>query len=348
MHSSSKSRGFTLVELLVVIAIIGILIGMLLPAVQQVREAARRISCSNNARQLALACINYESSNSGFPCGSQGFVTSGRAPHIPWGLQGRETPVPPNLWDSRWETDRNGPYRDNMTSWGYFILPWIEQTALFEAIPANTAWGEDMLDANGNVLSATVIPGHICPTDSAGDFNESYFSRDLEDTNIRNAKSNYIACTGVDTAFGTSGTGHTDPSNAACWGIMRANSRTSFGEMLDGASNTILIGERTSLPEDNLFSGQQGGLWIGHMRAQNTPVFTFAGYSWGGHASLEDATSHIVNGTARARNAASSEHPGGANVALGDGSTHFLSDNLSNEVFAPLCAMADGAVVPDF
>ena len=119
----SRRIGFTLVELLVVIAIIGILIGMLLPAVQQVREAARRTQCANNSRQLALAILNYESANQRFP------------PAI-------------NSESSRGRLDA-GPVIENPSQaddgvqqgWGFFILPFLEQNALAEQFDTATANG---------------------------------------------------------------------------------------------------------------------------------------------------------------------------------------------------------------
>ena len=252
----SSSRGFTLVELLVVIAIIGILIGMLLPAVQQVREAARRISCSNNSRQLAIACINYESSFGRFPCGSNFVVSDGVQPH-----------VPPSRWDNRSGTD----YAGNFASWGFYILPWLEQQNMFDGFPQNTSWGEDIVDSNGNALSATQLPSFICPSDAGPNFNETYFTAGQP---VRNGKSNYIACTGVDAGdgigTGNPGSGHTDPDGLAApyWGIMRVSSRTTYSQITDGASNTILIGERTS--EVGTFaSGQQGAIWMGSVARLN-------------------------------------------------------------------------------
>ena len=339
MRYKSKLRGFTLVELLVVIAIIGILIGMLLPAVQQVREAARRISCSNNSRQIALACINYESSNGAFPCGSQGVESNGVPSHIPW-----------ENWDNRVGSGFEG----NFTAWGYHILPWIEQTALFNAVPANTSWGEDFVDANGKSLSSTVIPGYICPSDSAGELNEFYFTSGQE----MNAKSNYIACVGNNLGDGISlspnstRSSHTDPGFAGSWGIMRINSTTSFGEIVDGASSTILIGERTSEVGTTAI-GQFGAIWMGSINFRRiiVPVrlAIFSGYAWAGETNdNEDPTTHVVNGLAKARAVATSEHPGGAIVSLADGSTHFLSDNLANEILVNMAAMNDGSVVTQF
>ena len=343
MHSRS-SRGFTLVELLVVIAIIGILIGMLLPAVQQVREAARRVTCMNNSRQIALACINYESSRGNFPCGANlDIVVNGVRPHIPVGS-----------WNNRIGTD----YDRNFPAWGFYILPFLEQQNLFEAFPVNTSWGEDMLDASGNPLTATVIPAYICPTESSGDWNEFYFTMGQD---VRNAKSNYIACTGVDAgsgrvfrsfrADGIEGTelvtNHTNPNNeiaAPFWGIMRVSSRTNPGEITDGLSNTILIGERSNELGTSV-SGARGATWIG---TNNNIPFIFPEYSWGGHGSWEDPIGSLINGFNKQTAVATSEHPGGAVLSFADGSTHFMSENLAVDVLNYLCAMFDGAVVPNF
>ena len=341
------SRGFTLVELLVVIAIIGILIGMLLPAVQQVREAARRISCTNNSRQIALACISYEGAFGNFPCGANfRFASDGVEPH-----------VPRNIWNNRDDTAFEG----NMLSWGFYILPFLEQQNLFDAFPADTSWGEDMLDVNGNPLSATIIPTYICPSDSGPDHNPFYFTVGQD---VRNGKSNYIACTGVDVSDGIGiqqtvriVDSHTNPNGSVDWGVMRTSSRTTYGEIGDGASNTILIGERASEVGPIFGGNRQGGaLWIGTVNSRNNGDhtnpsmggLTFAGYSWGGIGTWENATSNIINGTAVARSVANSEHPGGAVVTFADGSAHFMSENLPNDVLNFLSLMVDGEVVPSF
>ena len=327
MRSNSKPNGFTLVELLVVIAIIGILIAMLLPAVQQVREAARRIQCTNNSRQIALACINYESAMGHFPCGSQGVFSNGVDPHL-------------SNFDRRLGT----PYEDNFLGWGYFILPFLEHENLFDAIPGNRTWGEDDLDANGNSLSASIVPTYICPSDSTDDVNDYY---NTQDQDVLNGKSNYIACTGTGTGPGDGfSTTHTNSEFSDGWGIMRTNSRTEFGQIQDGASNTMLIGERTGL-EGELFNGQHGAIWIGSLDRDNHEEFVFAGYAWGGHASLElGGEGFLVNDRRVESSVASSEHIGGAVVSYGDGSAHFLSDNLANQVLTALCSMNDGRVVP--
>ena len=343
MRSNSPPKGFTLVELLVVIAIIGILIGMLLPAVQQVRESARRTQCLNNSRQIALACINYESARGVFPPGCN--------------LPSRGEPIL-SSWDSRNGTN----FQANNVSWGYFILPNLEANNIFDAIPANTAWGEDFLTSNGESVTGQVIPTFICPSDSGGDFNETYFTTGQ---NQRNAKSNYIACTGWRMVSGGVNAGETInrqtfvefgtpcPFNPGGWGIMRANSRTTIANVVDGVSNTILIGERSSLPEEasdgnnSLFTDQQGAIWIGGMNPDNVDNSSIEGYSWGGYTD-EREPDFAVNGGARSRSVASSEHPGGAVVAFGDGSTHFLSDNLDASTFVALSTMYGAESVSDF
>lgn len=323
MRSTSRRQAFTLVELLVVIAIIGILIGMLLPAVQQVREAARRATCMNNSRQLALACLNYESAHQHFPPGTNY-----------WAQNDTER------FDAPWNNRGSTPWTGNYGGWGYYILTFIEQNNLFDAFPTRTAWGEDMLDGNGNVLIASILPSFICPSDVGdSDLNNTYFTKDQD---IKTGKSNYIACTGRNTWAGN----QTRSSSSDLWGIMRINSRSTFSSITDGSSNTILLGERTS--EAGSFNGQmQGAIWMGRMHSNNTsvPVADGGNYGWGGRAG---GNIYVVNGAAKSRMVASSGHTQGAICALADGSAHFLSDNLSNTTLQFLCQMQDGNIVQNF
>ena len=186
-----RKRGFTLVELLVVIAIIGILIGMLLPAVQQVREAARRTECMNNMRQLGLATLNYESAFMEFPPATQRNST-GRTDVRGVAPRRRPTASDPN--DAR------------KFSWGTFILPFIEQNNLNDQLKVATrSWDdrwESAVDANGNFLCTEIIAGFICPSDASpdGDSNSYYTSVRTNGSGVDgglSGKSNYIGVAGL-------------------------------------------------------------------------------------------------------------------------------------------------------
>jgi len=325
MRSNSSRRGFTLVELLVVIAIIGILIGMLLPAVQQVREAARRATCMNNIRQLALACHNYESAHSHFPPGTNYWAQNDTQRFIsPWNNQGGTA------------------WRGNYHGWGYFILPFMEQNNLYDSFEFNVAWSQTYVDQNGDSLTGKVLAPFTCPSDVQDvTHNSTYFTTGQTEMN---GKSCYVACTGRNTWAGN----QTRNSRSNLWGIMRINSKTGFGQITDGTSSTILLGERTSANETGSAPlQQQGAIWIGRMHHNNTavPVADGGNYAWGGRAG---GINYAVNGHFRSRAVASSGHTGGANVALADGSAHFLSDNLSLNTLQILATMQDGQVVSSF
>ena len=176
----TKKSGFTLVELLVVIAIIGILIGMLLPAVQAVREAARRIQCANNSRQLALACMNYESAHQHFPPAINSETSRGRSEAEPVFAK------PSN------------PDRGAQQGWGFFILPFLELEPLATLYEDATDGGQTdwflVSDSQGELVGSNVIPTFICPSDSSpdGDFNSSLTHEMAPDGQFY-AKANYIA-----------------------------------------------------------------------------------------------------------------------------------------------------------
>ncbi len=252
------------------IAIIGILIGMLLPAVQQVREAARRSACSNNARQLALGCLNFESSNEMLPPALVSWLNTTQRRTFPWPI-----------------TPRNGragtPYNSNDWGWGMFILPFIEQNTLADTIKngtqagvtnnnqtfRNTAFGDDMVTAQGQQIIRSVINTFVCPSDGsnpAGNYNDSY-THDQTDPNTFPAKANYVACMGhncwqsrrVDTSF------------SHLWGAMGVNISAELGIIKDGTSATILLGERSSRkPTGSGARDQWGAIWAGTYHTPNT------------------------------------------------------------------------------
>ena len=333
-------RGFTLVELLVVIAIIGILVGLLLPAVQAAREAARRMQCSNNSKQLGLAMHNYESTFKGFP----------------W-LKG----------PSNFPGNRNTNPRGNEQSINGYValLPYIEQTALYNQIsqpwpaiggnPPSLPFGppRDFFYYPPWLLKLTAF---ICPSSPEGiAYNTAALGRQ-----------NYPLCLG-DMILNSHGLGFTNTSTTP----LAPNFRGSFGygrflkiaEMIDGTSNTIIIGEKANAVDSRTVKGlgiaNRPGLNLNPSSCLATAaggkyLASFVARSAGGtdiqdqrtHGSLwhtglgpfigfqtvlpPNSPSCMVDnwGDAWGLSSASSYHTGGVQCTLGDGSVRFVSQSI--------------------
>lgn len=285
-------RAFTLVELLVVIAIIGILIALLLPAVQAAREAARRSQCTNNLKQIGLALHNYHDTFKTLP---PGWLT-------PVGMGG----------DSRY-------------SWGWAasILDFIEQGALQDAsrygkVNIHSAAADPTLLA----VLQTPISSYRCPSDNAPATNNWLAIRSQ-----RMTTSNYV---------GTHNSDYWDKDgDAAQGGIFIENIGTKFRDIKDGLSNTLMVGERKwSFPDVNgdILISAAAHAW------GNVPGHA-DDWRWGYQVALgvykidlhgTDQAGKIYSSqvSMRGANAFSSEHPGGVNFCLADGSVRFISETI--------------------
>ena len=327
MRSNSKPSGFTLVELLVVIAIIGILIAMLLPAVQAVREAARRISCANNMRQIGLALHNYESAHQELPVGVAFTERAG----------------------SHW-----GPFA--------FILPMMEQGNAFDAlrVSANQTIGQRFLEDRATVTAIleTGVPVALCPSDSDEEPLNG-FRTGLASTFVGGtARSNYVfANNGLADPFTANDTSVTPAlcnQDASIATGMFSDEATSLGRLSDGTTNVIMVSERaTQILNSNLIDGVAftgAALVYGSRQPQTTTDF----FTSRGVDDTLFATALGINGTGPGeafdvnnKHPALSFHIGGVNVCLGDASTQFLSDNTDPVVYNQLMHIRDGAVIED-
>lgn len=312
---SPRTRSaFTLVELLVVIAIIGILIAMLLPAVQQVREAARRTQCANNLRQLTLASLNYESAHMRFQPGlnlpigyGSGMIWPNSAVHAATG---------------------DPPYPNQFGSWMVWILPFMEQENIFERIDLNQRDYGNCLGPNS--AGASVIDSFLCPSDHVPRRQVTYTTGGREYFFGANS---YYANAGIQSWY---------HANATFDGVFFYNSKTTFAKISDGSSNTIFIGERYAFDREwAQLESYRGWSWANF----NAPRNYLAG-------ALEPVNYTLPQGsgpnpsfalTDRRFSSFGSGHPGGANFSMGDGSVQFLSLTTT----ADLPILQDLAVIND-
>ncbi len=321
-YKRGSRAGFTLIELLVVIAIIGILIALLLPAVQAAREAARRMQCTNNLRQIGLSLHNYHDTHRSFPPGCiVGSATAALDLNNPWGAAQASSTTPQN--------NRHG------TSWMLLVLPFMEQATL------HRQWKFDT-NVTGNAAIAQLnVAGFYCPSRRS----EVTDQQRLINPNWTGGGNDYGGCAGSGRTFVASGTKPFDvtTTNEPNWqngrrrGMFTRNSTTRFMSIQDGTSNTIMTGELQRL---------------GH--ASDAMQQSQDGWAVGGSATLfsthEDWGSTVVGGINNNYfESPGSRHSGGANFGLADGSVHFLSENIDRQLFRYLGSMADGQVaqVPD-
>jgi len=301
-----KSRSaFTLVELLVVIAIIGILIAMLLPAVQNVREAARRASCMNKLKQQVLAIHNFENSNERFPpalCIGQ----SGA-----WGL-GYQRDNPPGGLNSDW------PNAGPMWSWSMRVAAFIDFGVLFDSADLK-AWPWWQALPDGSDIVGQRSQTFMCPSDARS-------SATWTDGSGHTAMvTSYLGVNGRNQFQETGGQD----------GMLYVNSKVTFSDIVDGSSNTLLIGERP--PSDNLLYGWQ---WAGAGLSPDNVWFGTTDVVLGvhEHATTPDEAS-IVDffRPGKAKDPINlhryhfwSSHPGGGQWAMSDGSVQFFAYSVDN------------------
>lgn len=319
LYASSRVRapGFTLVELLVVIAIIGVLVALLLPAVQAAREAARRSSCMNNAKQVGLGLLNYESSKGTLPPGT--VMNAANDPLVPAG------------------TISYG------YSWGVYTLPYLEADAAFKQIDTKQPIG----NFAANVGAGTLIPTFICP--SAPSEYDHWVeccsnsqhgpspSDDFRETNFA----------GVADAFNAFFANPQPVANGG--GVLFNFHPVSLKEVTDGTSRTLMVGEVTG---GLGIHPSEGGAWIGHMYAAWNVQDTAAGINGiGSVPGGRDDKVDPFDGDGGNRHfeyydesGFSSFHLGGAHFAMVDGSVQFLEDSIDQNLLGVLTTRDGGDV----
>jgi prepilin-type N-terminal cleavage/methylation domain-containing protein/prepilin-type processing-associated H-X9-DG protein len=309
----ARRRGFTLIELLVVIAVIAVLIGLLLPAVQKVREAAARMQCSNNLKQLGLALHNHHDTHHTFP---PAYV-------------------------------HQGPYGSTAFSfahgWAPFILPFIEQQQLANLY----RWEFPLYAVENQPVSSRHLKIFQCPSTPEQDRYITFGPFALFGT--KGACGDYTVALGVDA--GLAQLGRVDPVGDYRGALTHtptpaltaslSPTPTRFADLMDGTSNTILLAEAAGRPRRWLArqSGQDqvldGGAW-NHLKGG----IVLQGKTADGTANLGTCSINCTN-----NGEVYSFHTGGANAAFADGSVHFLRESINVRVLARLITRAGGEVV---
>ncbi len=307
--AASERRGFTLVELLVVIAIIGILVGLLLPAVQAAREAARRMSCSNNMRQIGLSVHNYHAAYNRMPSG----------------------------WISELPADEPG------WGWGAALLPFMEEQPLYEKINFSVA----ISDTQHEKVREQVVSTFLCPSDPGptlfwiAEADEAHH-HDHDDEGHHDDDHDHdpmVGVTNIDDAehhlfsiaranyVGMFGTLEIEDHPFRGDGSFFGNSQLRFRDYLDGMSQTIMLGER---------SGELGNsIWAG--------VIPEAAEA---EARIVGTTDHTPNSAVRHFDDFGSRHVGGCHFVLADGSVKMITQFIDLKVYQGLATRHNHEVIP--
>ena len=324
-----RRKGFTLIELLVVIAIIAILVSLLLPAVQQAREAARRTQCKNNLKQIGLALHNYHDAYNSFPIGHQ------------WmGWFDGNNPTDANVMPNNMRF-RGGP------AWGYgwALLPYMDQANIFNLFNQRSQAadytvrppGATLEDGNSNAsLCTTILPFISCPSDAKPAQRDDGAILSSATSSYQGASSSYNGYQG-------------NPNWAlrhlrrnGC--LTRSNAGTvSIRDITDGTSNTIIVAETKWNMQNN---GLNRSRWFGAQDRQGggapDPEGDALGPSPGKYLGATGATNALcvqgewamnwtqLEGNPQPHRTAGSEHVGGAQFVLADGAVRFISENINH------------------
>jgi prepilin-type N-terminal cleavage/methylation domain-containing protein/prepilin-type processing-associated H-X9-DG protein len=325
---TTRARGFTLVELLVVIAIIGVLVAILLPAIQAARESARRTSCTNNLKQLGIAANNFHDARGGFPVGSESREYSADASNA-WSLY-------------RWSALAH-------------LMPYYEESSMFNQLDLSVplyAGALGSISTQNASAVASMVPLFLCPSDEAKIVSPGF------------GPTNYTACAGS----GLPGGSQLDTD-----GVFYVNSHTRISQIGDGTSHTALFSESllgttkfSPIPKDyrvdykyaappfNPFAAPYMTLTdTACASAVQWNVSDGRGFSWANgeyrcalynhyylpNQAIPDCMAAITGGPAKTKylgfgwRAARSQHPGGVNMLLADGSVQFIFDGIDPTVW---------------
>ncbi len=324
---SSNRVGFSLIEVLVVIAIIGILLALLLPAVQSAREAARRTMCRNHLKQIGLALHSYHEVHRSLP---SGYITRVTNAPPPAGTNPNSNNPLPLIFDAPPPAGEGGAGPKQGPGWGWMaqILPQVEQGTLYNQID----FGTNVEDPVNESIRTQSLPFANCPSDTdTGEF----IVLDQLNNEIANATtSSYAGC------FGSFGNINTIPDVSN--GLMTQNSSVRFADIQDGLSQTIAVGERPGMFAKGTWAGVMTGGTI--RTTPGAPVFT---------SSVELAPVMVM---ARMRNRSLnspwsepydffSPHVSVVYFLFADGSVHGLSAGMDQETVISLSTRAEGEVV---
>jgi prepilin-type N-terminal cleavage/methylation domain-containing protein/prepilin-type processing-associated H-X9-DG protein len=316
-REARRRRGFTLIELLVVVAIIGMLVALLLPAVQAAREAARRLQCINNLKQMGLALHHYHEVHGVFPPGGYG--------------GGLSSPV---LWNNPTIVARR------LSSWGSAILPYLEQAPLYHQIN-QSFW---YVQPENTTAGGTVVQAYLCPSNPAASLfkpngdnaNSPPFARNDYAGNYGERALRCFPDRGCQNSYAEGG-------DASGRGVIMPQGTivVSVREISDGTTNTIVLGEA---PE------ALHGLWIGHKNFLDQSAPLNARYGRGASSPWQSCQApnkspNIGKLGCDFGQEFHSHHPGGANFLFADGSARFVKETLAPRTLAALLSRKGGEIV---